>query len=858
MKKLLLFLLAITSFYTSHTRHARMIMPFDIENTEANEYRMVSDKPIVGDIILALYEKAAPILMTANLWHQILFHYKEFKEKLLDTTSEEHQYHQIFLTMKQYSKDIFPLLTSVTDQEKKAEIAQKVQEKLNNDKQYKEYQEFKKLEAEVVENKTTEPTDDIEAAHDLYVIMHDFFKLEEWDIYYLNTQFILCIPHIYKQNIIQAFVEECKKFNMLEHITNSIAPLTIEEIALGLHINRYMLQRIKASRLEDLPMTQKEMSKNDIDTIQKTHYLVNEIFTPLFIIKKDIPKSLKESIEFILPTWNFFLNGHGGFTFMSFELKNALTEMEKLQKEIGFIRGISEQLPKNEKAEKKRAQNKKIAIGQFSKEAAEERQKKIEQLYTLDQEVNIMLGEAGGSLASLSFTTFSSMLNFLDTCIFTDILCYFTCFSGGQHLHLPFISKAIYKVYNFTLIAAVASDTVATGDSPYFAINNLEAKDFVITKTGIELDFSKEYSYLAFFDLQEHNAPLKKVLETIIPPSEYNVPTIKLPGMTWFSIMQLRDTVNLNRVTISNASKKAPFPIHDKRLVLFQIPYIPLELAFSTSSSFDQDAEKDIIHDPTARTALHHYKKELFDSIKFPYIVSTLPGNALHWIKKMSAPKRFFTSFVFSMIASDFIAGENDSLIAGEKIYLVDELTTINNFSTPSQPPTDELTTFKQVTFFNNVLLDPLDFKNTDYNLFGVFFIDKNQGYKIMYKKTSQKPSIPETSEKVTLEEEIAAEEESTISEATEQESPQTEAPPTYRNVTQETLDPHVVIEQMTDKEFTLYKGWYKEQKAKAKENAHLLIETSAIEDFVRKHSLEEKETVQKKTMRKRRTKTGS
>jgi len=95
-KQLLMSLLAMTSFFAVQARHARMMMFFDIDNDESsNEKSKVVSGVVMTEAVFALYEKTAPVLMSANMWHQILFHYKQFKEKLQDINSKEYLYCQI-------------------------------------------------------------------------------------------------------------------------------------------------------------------------------------------------------------------------------------------------------------------------------------------------------------------------------------------------------------------------------------------------------------------------------------------------------------------------------------------------------------------------------------------------------------------------------------------------------------------------------------------------------------------------------------------------------------------------------------------------------------------------------------------
>ncbi|HXW85848.1 MAG TPA: hypothetical protein VEK38_00750 [Candidatus Bathyarchaeia archaeon] len=805
---------AVFIFCTTHARHARMIMLFDLLNDETSQSeKSVDAKVVMFNGIRALYEKTAPILLSTNLWHQMLFHYKEFKKDLHKTYSPEYEYHQMYLKITHYCTDLFSSLSASTSTKKKTELTKKIQEKLNNDTEYKKY----KRERKYLEMRNLAEANFITAAHDVYVIMHDFFNPKEWDMYSLEKPFMLCIPHAYIQECVQAFTEEAKKFNMLEQILENMPNLTVEEIAVGLQLKRHESARITGDTSDALPLLQEQISDEDISTLQDTSYLMDTIFEQLFITKMAVPENIKMHLDFILPTWNFFLDGHGGYSFVPPEFETVRTEIEKLQKEIGFSMSKPEIPHANARAQKKRDQN-----------------EKIEHLERLQQEMSHILLDARGSIASLSIATFSSMLDYFNNNILTSMLLYFSCYTGGQHAELPFIYKAIQKTYNFTLISAASSDVETTSTLPYFTVHNLEAEDFVITEKRATLNFIRHISYQKFFELQEHNDTLVRVINTVIPPLEANAPAIRLPGITWFSPMRLSGTVNLNRIAISNALKKGTFSLHDARLVLLHTSSVPLELVITTSPSYARQTEKELKQDAAFSLSLAQNKLELLDAQKTPLFISMLPGNVVSWIKKISAPERFFTSFLDTMLSNT---------IAGEKIYLVDTLHAFNNinntkwnssFNNPSSRKFISIeqfvpTIFENVTFFNHLSADPLDVESHDFDLVGVFFTVKDKGYRGIYSKWSpaEEHSAPNDGDDQppTSEEEFLEESEQAYTET---------APPL--ETTQDKLYPFSKIEEMTDEELSRYKEWYAAQKAKAQESAHMLIETSNIEDFIHSH----------------------
>ncbi len=821
MKKILLMIaLTLAGFLKTDARHGRMMMFFDIENDETNFERMPGDPPLAADIItrdavFALYQKTAPVLMSVNLWQAILSHYKQFKEKLNDNNSDEYRYHLLYLKINQYSNRAFYSLASYAGYKKKEKLAQKVQKLVNDDEQFgKEYQNLEKNKFLSV----------IKVEHDVYVVMNDFFDTKEWDIYNLDGRFLLCIPHVYKEENIYAFKKECNILNISKKISEQMSQFTAEEIALGLQIKRHESGRMKGDFLEDLPLLQENLSEDDQIAIQETPYLVDKLFSTLFIAKADVPDTLKGYTDFILPAWNFLLDGHGAYTELSPELKNALTESEKLYEEVGFfVRGI---------------------VKNFSKV----QQAKVERLQELEKTIHKMLADTEGTIASLSLPTFSSVLDYLDKNIVTSMLLYLTCIAGGRHLHLPFMNKGIYKTYNFTLISAVSSEVEAVGEMQHFTINNFKVHNFSVTEKGVALSFVGEAncSYKDFFELQEHNASLDKVIKAIIFKKAENVPAIRLPGMTWFSTVHLDEVAYLNKITIGKAMQKETLSLHNVMTVLLYVPYIPLELLLSASSSYMKSSENSLKMEKSNLPDDPNYKEAIEDANRTPLFLSMIPGNALHWIKKISAPDRFFTSFVENILLQS---------IAGEKIYLIDTLTTINNIDDSGwkKPlrklidiPYKELTVFENVAFFNDIV-DPLYPKEIKYKVSGVVFTVQNKSYRAIYDKMPlfedeeelSGEKIPIAEQEGTIEEEPISEEEEIIEEESEPKENGEQLSTEKQEITgftHERLSPYMPIEEMNDDEFELYQNWYISQKKAAHESADLLTDLSKVETAAYKH----------------------
>ncbi len=817
MKKILLMIvLTIVAFFTADARNARMIMCFDIQNSAA---KSKSPDIVTMDAVFALYQKTAPVLMSANIWSAILRHDKEFQERLKDDTSLEYRYHQLYEKVSLCCKEAFDGIDREQYKEddiKKKILAEKVQECISNNKKYT---------SDLAELENERGIMDVMYSHDLSIVMNDFFNLAEWDIYVIDNRFVLCIPHSYKK--IMHAIFNAEQSYIPKEIRDQISSVGQEEIALGLKINHAEYVRLEGIRLEDLSPLAKEMSPKDQELIQKTPYM-EKLLSQIFVTKMDIPEKAHDYLYLLMPSYTFAISGHGQYTEISPELQSALQEREQLYDKIGFVRGQGGNFIDDEVMRKKYVEKRKSSIEIFNKKWAEERRrwrrkrtnvgqeeeieamnkkrmeeqiKNIEQLEKVEKKINNLFIQTKGVIATLSLPAFTAFSHFCNENIVTNIMYYSTCFFGGRNLQLPFIQLGHQERYNYTIISSVSSDVTAVTTAPHFKLINFTADDFIVTGETAHFHIFCFYDYKQFFELVEQDKPMKDIIKVIIDPSQHNVPAIRLPGTEWFSISKVEKITYLNKIALDKALAAGKIRIHEKMAVLLYVPYIPVELELSASMSYtveytknlfgtenndeessdDEDSDDEDEDEDLEEQIEENLQKNTRDAKRMPLFLSMIPGDATHWIQEISVPDTLFTSLIVNMISEN---------VVGEKIYLVDSVTAIGNFGTGTAVelsiPYEEEVNFQTVAFINHGEV-PLTKKQSKKESI-LFFVYKNRCYRCV-----------DSGGHFWLNEDAS-------------------------------------IKWTSDEDCKLYKKWYEEQKKKAHESADLLTDLSKVEAAAYKH----------------------
>ena len=206
------------------------------------------------------------------------------------------------------------------------------------------------------------------------------------------------------------------------------------------------------------------------------------------------------------------------------------------------------------------------------------------------------------SVAGISLDAFKNFLSFLENKITTRLLYYLSCFGAGKNssslYHNP--ATGIDKTYNFAIINQSLPDTFVTVD-----VNTMNFTHFLHQATT-----SACIDYRALTNCL--NLP-----GLTATPRKDRIPQIKLPGLEWFSVIDeskvasigsLLAATRMKALNIGTFFQKNGAPAHPLALLLYA-SNILCELKIDVSSP-------------------NGYP---------PLIVSMIPGDAFHVIRKISS-----------------------------------------------------------------------------------------------------------------------------------------------------------------------------------------------------------------------------
>ncbi len=220
-------------------------------------------------------------------------------------------------------------------------------------------------------------------------------------------------------------------------------------------------------------------------------------------------------------------------------------------------------------------------------------------------------GKVNDSIAHLSLDDFKKFLHFLEKHINTKLLIYLSCYAAGINADKIYGSqhKWLAKQYSFPIITCALTDApvyTRTGSTKYTGFFN------EITKS--EIDYKKAILYLQPMSSHEQRG---------------GTPQIKLPGLEWFSVMDIQDkTVKIGSILAYARDPDKPLDINK-----FFNPHTKKERGAPTEE-----------FNPTAILlyALDIPFELIINSESMSAIISMLPGKKRLKIKKISTQKHSY------------------------------------------------------------------------------------------------------------------------------------------------------------------------------------------------------------------------
>lgn len=255
-------------------------------------------------------------------------------------------------------------------------------------------------------------------------------------------------------------------------------------------------------------------------------------------------------------------------------------------------------------------------------------------------------GSAENTIADLKLTQFQDLLNFMEIMIRTRIFVYNSCYAAGVNTELIYTNaeKGITKTYSFPIITQALTDAPTSGSSPSLLISTDR-------RTGeVHLNIAPRLQYHTFFERITHSGVLK--YDQVIAPlmskaggkmqEIKNVPQVRLPGLPWFSVLDTDNkTISIGSVLSKTRTEPLNVLLFFKKKgqwaqplgILLYTQEIPFELIINTTN--------------------------------MPAMVSMIPGDAVHHLKKISS---------MTQNASAILNSFNLDMEGPEKIFIIDAI----------------------------------------------------------------------------------------------------------------------------------------------------------------------------------------
>ncbi len=600
-----------------------------IDQGELRAYNQVGI-PVAMAFIQALYEKTGPILINAYAWNNILDRYQTYTHLAKVPSLGAEIYDALCQTV---ADCIGKELASISDKDKKnlgavaIELQKMVEHKVNQNGA------FLKKSASFAQG------NDFWTASFNGTIAHVISKLDpaQWHIYSFDDAWYLFVPRVYQQNMkkeydaeIAALFPTFKRFLPSARDAMTGRDLEKDEMALGLKLHNF--EKITMLQLRDFLWKKPVFEFKEGMPIQNA--AIENLLSRLFVTYDDM--SDKTIASTVLPHHIIYLDGHGGYApgIVMEELTGALEESGELQRDIGFFtQGQTNNFP-------------------------EDKREKITRLMELEEEITMMMNSSNGIIAGLSMTAYKQLLDFLNDKISTTMLYYYSCFGGGQQLQLPFFLRGINKTYNYTIMSEISADIPGYGDQPYFYAGANAAINVFYENNKVMANFAltSQINYALFFYAVEKKLPLSVMMSYIVHNEKTNIPAIRLPGTSWFSVARLKDVAYITNVALSMTKN---FDVSGKKAVLLYTPAIFSDITINIPIMF---------YENFFAAAQYQAKYQL------PLFISMSSEAQVHWIRSLQACDCCLTAVVYNFL-KELAVGE----MRVHKRYLIDTLCVLNN-----------------------------------------------------------------------------------------------------------------------------------------------------------------------------------
>ncbi len=254
-------------------------------------------------------------------------------------------------------------------------------------------------------------------------------------------------------------------------------------------------------------------------------------------------------------------------------------------------------------------------------------------------------GSAEGTIADLTLPQFQGFLSFLDIMIATRILVYNSCYAAGLNTQLLYADaeSGVTKTYSFPIITQALVDAPTSVPLP-----TIMSKQNM--RTGeVEIMLNSRLGYNQFMQMITRPGAFNyyEIMAPLLGRSEKkqelkNLPQIKLPGLPWFSVIDSQNkTVSIGAVM----AKTRTAPLNVATFYKHRgIPAEPLGVLL-----YAHDIPFEIV----------------VNTKQMPSMVSMIPGDAVHYLHKISSSKHNAASILNSF---------NFEMHGPDKIFIIDSI----------------------------------------------------------------------------------------------------------------------------------------------------------------------------------------
>lgn len=231
-------------------------------------------------------------------------------------------------------------------------------------------------------------------------------------------------------------------------------------------------------------------------------------------------------------------------------------------------------------------------------------------------------------IAGLSLEDFIQFLDFLNSHITTRLLIYKTCYGGGKHLYLPYQEQGSAKIYSYPIMVLALTDVLASVHSAIDSWNPCMEQSFNIgffaynaqNNTWDMRSVAGPIKWNKFFAaVHDKRAPTdvewltqNDIVEALSPRSPENLPHVRLAGSDHF-VQYFEENVLYLTPAVCSLHEPGPLVAHYKDVILLETLHIPLRLCIPQ------------------------------DRMIF---ISTVPGDAVHYIHALEAPHMTFNAII--------------------------------------------------------------------------------------------------------------------------------------------------------------------------------------------------------------------